>query len=248
MTEEEKFVFDLDGYLVIKNVLSPQELDDLNALVDEYFADSDNEPLRDLNKISNWGQATKNLIDHPKVLPYLVELLGPKVRIDHDYAIIMNEGDARGGLHGGPGLDGDHWFKYRDGQMRNGLSVVTFFLADANAGDGGFACVPGSHKTNFLNGMPRDVRLFERGAHYVDQPTAKAGDALFFTEALIHGTMPWRAKHQRRTLLYKYSPGHSTWAKEFYNLDEYSELTERQQRMMATPSIHNHPEVVQADD
>ena len=34
MNEEEKFVFDLEGYLVIKDVLSPQELDDLNALMD----------------------------------------------------------------------------------------------------------------------------------------------------------------------------------------------------------------------
>ena len=244
MNEEEKFVFDLDGYLVIKDVLSPQELDDLNALVDRYIAGWDNHPRNDLNKVSSWGQATKNLIDHPKILPYLVELIGPKVRIDHDYAIIMNRGDARGGLHGGPSQDTDHWFSYRDGQMRNGLSVVTFFLADANEGDGGFACVPGSHKTNYPRNLPQDVRRFERDAHYVLQPTAKAGDALFFTEALIHGTMPWRSEHQRRTLLYKYSPGYSTWAKEFYDLEEYGELTERQKRIMATPSIHEHPEIV----
>ena len=104
--------------------------------------------------------------------------------------------------------------------------------------------MPGSHKTNYPRNLPQDVRHFERGAHYVVQPTAKAGDALFFTEALIHGTMPWCAEHQRRTLLYKYSPGYSTWAKEFYNLEEYGELTERQKRIMATPSIYEHPEIV----
>ena len=120
MTEEEKFVFDLEGYLVIKDVLSPQELDDLNALVDRYINGWDNHPRNDLNKVSSWGQATKDLIDHPKILPYLVELIGPKVRIDHDYAIIMDRGDTRGGLHGGPSQDTDHWFSYRDGQMRNG--------------------------------------------------------------------------------------------------------------------------------
>ena len=245
MNEEEKFVFDLEGYLVIKDVLSPRELDDLNALVDQHLAGWDDRPriARQLSKVSNWGQAAKDLIDHPKILPYLVELIGPKVRIDHDYAIIMNRGDTRGGLHGGPSQDSDHWFSYRDGQMRNGLSVVTFFLADANAGDGGFACVPGSHKTNYPGNLPRDVRLFERDVHYVVQPTAKAGDALFFTEALIHGTMPWCAAHQRRTLLYKYSPGYSTWAEKFYTLEEYGELTERQKRIMAPPS-HDHPEIL----
>ncbi len=247
MTEEEKFTFDLEGYLIIKDVLSPQHLEELNALVDQYVDNWDNDSANDLNKISSWGEATKKLIDHPKIVPYLVDLIGPRFRIDHDYAIIMNQGDTRGGLHGGPSLDGDHWYSYRDGEMRNGLSVVTFFLADANEGDGGFACVPGSHKTNFQHGLSRDVRIFERPAHYVVQPAAKAGDALFFTEALIHGTMLWRAQHQRRTLLYKYSPGYSTWAKEFYNLDKYGELTEQQKRVMATPSMHEHSEVVQSD-
>ena len=29
-----------------------------------------------------------------------------------------------------------------------------------------------------------------------------------FTESLTHGTMPWRAEHQRRCLLYRYAPAH----------------------------------------
>ncbi|MYF72454.1 MAG: phytanoyl-CoA dioxygenase family protein, partial [Gemmatimonadetes bacterium] len=32
---EEKFVFDLDGYIVIENVLSEGEVDELNAIADE---------------------------------------------------------------------------------------------------------------------------------------------------------------------------------------------------------------------
>ena len=43
----------------------------------------------------------------------------------------MNQGDKGGNLHGGEGHEGDHWYKYRDGRMRNGLSVVTFFLTPA---------------------------------------------------------------------------------------------------------------------
>ena len=37
MTPEEKFMFDLDGYLVIKDVLSREELDVLNAVADRAF-------------------------------------------------------------------------------------------------------------------------------------------------------------------------------------------------------------------
>ena len=31
------------------------------------------------------------------------------------------------------------------------------------------------------------------------------------------------------------------------HLDEYGELTEQQKRVMATPSMHDHPEVIQSD-
>ena len=37
MTSEEKFMFDLEGYLVVKNVLTPREVADMNATADEVF-------------------------------------------------------------------------------------------------------------------------------------------------------------------------------------------------------------------
>ena len=94
--------------------------------------------------------------------------------------------------------------------------MVTFFLADAAAGDGGFACIPGSHKSNRLGDLPEEVRTFDSPRSYVVQPAVEAGDALFFTEALIHGTMRWTASHERRSLLFKYSPGHSAWWQPYY--------------------------------
>jgi ectoine hydroxylase-related dioxygenase (phytanoyl-CoA dioxygenase family) len=56
---------------------------------------------------------------------------------------------------------------------------------------------------------------FERPAPYVIQPAVEAGDALFFTEALIHGTLPWRGTQERRALLYKFSPGYSAWSQKY---------------------------------
>ena len=244
MTDEEKFIVDLEGYLVIKDVLTPDEVADMNEIIDR--GDRSGHPTL-------WGEPFKKLIDHPKILPYLIELIGPRCRLDHDYAIFMREGESRGRLHGGEdggrpgGSEGDHWYKYRDGVMRNGLCVITYCLADVAEGDGGFACIPGSHKSNFLSCIPQDVRQFERDAHYVIQPTAEAGDAVFFTEALIHGTMPWRAVHERRSLLYKYSPGHSAWSGNFYELSKFGELTAQQKRILSPPSIGNRPDVVQEE-
>ena len=123
MTGEEKFTVDLDGYLVIKNVLTADEVAEMNDIIDN--TERQGPP-------SLWGEPFKRLIDHPKILPYLVDLLGPNVRLDHDYAIFMSGGEGRGGLHGGEdggrpgGPEGDHWYKYRDGIMRNGLCVMSY--------------------------------------------------------------------------------------------------------------------------
>ena len=242
MTGEEKFKVDLEGYLVIKNVLTDDEVAEMNDIIDN--GDRQGPP-------SLWGEPFKRLIDHPNILPYLLHLLGPNVRLDHDYAIFMDKGQKGGRLHGGEdgggpgGPEADHWYKYRDGVMRNGLSVMTFNLADAPEGAGGFACIPGSHKSNFLRDLPKDVRNFERPAHYVAQPPVEAGDVLFFTEALVHGTMTWTAEHRRRALLFKYSPGHSSWSSQYYDISKYGELTEQQKRMLLPPSVGNRPKVVE---
>lgn len=245
MTSEEKFVFDLQGYLVIKNVLSTAEVARMNAIADEKFPRVPGQTGQRSSRVSHWGPPFQALIDHPKIVPYLTELIDAKFRLDHDYCIFMHHGDKGGNLHGGEGHEGDHWYKYRDGRMLNGLCVVTFFLTPAARGDGGFACVPGSHKSHFVNALPPDVRRFERVPEYVTQPPVEAGDALFFTEALIHGTMPWRAAHERRALLYKYSPGHSAWSQKYYDPDTFETLTDQQRRILAPPSVGSRPNVVQ---
>jgi hypothetical protein len=244
MTPEETFMFDLEGYLVVKDVLTPDEVDTLNELADEAFAgEYDDTNFRRTSQVSLWGSPSQALIDHPKALPYLRDLLGPHFRIDHDYCIFMRRGGTAGRLHGGPRMQlgsvvsGDHWYDCHNGIIRNGLTVFTYCLSPAGKGDGGFVCIPGTHKTNFLSELPDDVRSFDRNAHYVVQPEASAGDLIIFTEALVHGTMTWAGNHERRSLLYKYSPGHSSWSSAYYDPAEYEDVSEQQRRIMTPPSI-----------
>lgn len=248
MTEEEKFRFDLQGYIIVKNVLSKSECMELSDLADESWPRTDEDgSFRRTGSISEWHKRFLDLADHPKVLPYLIELIGSRLRLDHDYCIFMQKDETKTRLHGGPRLYlSDHWYQYTDGVMRNGLTVATFALTDANLGDGGFKCIPGSHKTNFLRFLPQDVATFDRDVDYVSQPELLTGDVLIFTEALIHGTAPWTADHERRTLLFKYSPPHSRWTVRDYDLDKYPEATEQQKRLMAPPSVEAHEPVVDA--
>jgi len=247
MTPEEKFIFDLDGYLVVKNALSPALLDELNALADEASDGkfNDMQEFR-VDEVSKWGAPCLRLVDLETTLPYMLELLGPNVRLDHDYCLFMRQLDAQPrGLHGGPyggtHPEGDHWYRYTDGVIRNGLTVFTFCLAPAGPGNGGFVCIPGSHKSNLVHNIPPEVKLLQLDAHYVRQPVLEAGDCLIFTEALVHGTRKWTAEHERRGLLYKFSPGHSSWSDRNYDPDSYPGITERQRKLMAPPSVGKHP-------
>ncbi|MDE2698172.1 MAG: hypothetical protein OXI23_04835, partial [Gemmatimonadota bacterium] len=116
MTLEEKFIFDLQGYIVVKNVLSQAEVDELNAIADQKMADQEevNNGLKIPRRVSLWGKPFQNLFDHPNMIPYLSELLGPQFRADHDYGIFMRQGGRKGGLHGGDHRAGTHYYKYRD--------------------------------------------------------------------------------------------------------------------------------------
>ena len=252
MTDEERFEFDLGGYLVIPEVLNSVEVAELNTLADEAWpGEYDVTGFRSTDNVSRWGPRFRDLIDHRRIVPYLVDLLGPKFRIDHDYGIFMRRGTHRLRLHGGPSpqyeVGGDHWYRYFEGTIRNGLTVFSYCLSDVGPGAGGFACAPGSHKTNLSSALPADVGTFERPAHYVRQPPMRAGDVLIFTEALIHGTMPWDADHDRRALLYKYSPGHSSWSNTYYDPANYPGATDQQIRIMAPPSVGERPDSVQDD-
>merc|ERR1740138_1306291 len=52
----------------------------------------------------------------------------------------------------------------------------------------------------FMHGEGEDAQ-----EHFY-QPVTKAGDVVFFSEATVHGALPWRADHERRVVLYRFAP------------------------------------------
>jgi hypothetical protein len=72
-------------------------------------------------------------------------------------------------------------------------------------------------------------------------PPIKAGSLCLFTEGLTHGTLPWTAKHTRRTLLYKYAQKHCLFMRPACRPSATSgaRLTEQQLLLFEPPSrIH----------
>lgn len=239
MNEQERFLFDLQGYLVVPNALSATDVAHLNAAMDTAIAQETDREMQThrFGRLLSRGTTYHFLIDHPQITPYLEELLGPNFRLDHEYADVIRTGKGPIGttLHGGATpFDPAQYFHYQNGRMYNGLTVVAYTLKDVLPGDGGFACVPGSHKSNYP--FPSAWYELEEPHPCVQRVTGRAGTAIIFTEALTHGTLPWHGADERRTVFLKYSPHPVSWSARYYNADELEGLTDRQRAILEPPN------------
>ena len=99
-----------------------------------------------------WCQPFRDLLAHPKLVPYLNTMFGRGWKMDHSPFLLASTAGTEGlRLHGSTSrlFDGTQHYSYANGQMRCGMIVCQFQLADVNEGDGGLCVIPGSHKANF---------------------------------------------------------------------------------------------------
>ena len=237
----QRYLFDLQGWITVPGALDRGQLEELNAEFDRRVAAHvrPDENSHRFGDILDWGPAWLNLIDNPRIGDVLEAILGPGFRLDHDYADLIRRGKGPIGtvLHGGATpFDAGQSYAVHDGQIRSGLVVVAYNLRDVNPGDGGFAGVAGSHKANFA--LPEDWKELEvePPRPWVTPVTGAAGTAIVFTEAMSHGTLPWRGAGERRTAFFKYNPHPIAWSAQFYDRDRYPGLTERQRAILEPPN------------
>jgi hypothetical protein len=225
MTEEEKYFFDLRGYLVVQNAMSQELIDACNAAIDHFHdrvtilekgsqtrgsaALSADEGRGEIWGLLGWPAPYRDpfrkLLIHPVVVSRLNELCGKRFRLDHGpWLITGRKGSDGHRLHGGgEPFSPSNWYHQQNGRIYCRAVTVSWQLADVPAGAGGFCCIPGSHKS--CEPTPQDVVNVDDDMGLVLQPEMKAGDVVFFAEATTHGTLPWRADHERRSILYKYT-------------------------------------------
>jgi len=240
VNDEQRFLFDLQGYLVLPDALSPETVAELNAAIDTMVAQEVPEEATSHRWINLLARAKvfRDLIDHEAVLPTLHDLLGDGFRLDHEYVDLIRTGmgPIGAGLHGGatPFRPGEFYWS-GDGQLHSGLVAVGYTLKDIGPDEGGFACVPGSHKSAFA--FPDRWKDLSDPHPCVRRITSRAGTAIVFTEALEHGALPWHGRHDRRTAFYKYSPRALAWSRTAYDRSAYPDLTDRQRALLRSPGI-----------
>ncbi len=225
MDANERYFWDLTGYLVVRNVLTRQEVAEANAAIDACLDRMilEEENVRTRGSVSLQGKGQKTLHDtielekphcepfrkmlvHPQVVMRLNEMCGKGFRHDHGSWIFFSEKGTEGfALHGaGDPHRPNVAYHHQNGRMYCNGVTATWQLSDCDAGAGGFACVAGSHKSNFP--VPPGVRTCDDDMGVVVQPEAKAGDVIFFMDgAQTHGTLAWAGEMPRRSVLFKYA-------------------------------------------
>ena len=240
MTDEQRFLFDTRGYFVVPNVLSATQIETLKHTIKgptEQFP-----PVPQSEGPLHWDRLWRDLLDLPALSPILEEVVGnprvgaasgrPSFRLDHiNVHTHVANGFKGGRLHGGWNTV-TGFFRYDNGRFYNGLTTVSFELYDTRPNDGGFACIPGSHKGNVP--MPAEWTDLSQGiAEPVVRVAARPGDAIIFTEAIIHGTLPWTVDAPRSTVFYKFSPHALTWSADYFEPDDFRRYTDMDDRKLA---------------
>lgn len=250
MTEEQKYLFDTFGYFVVPRALDLAKVEELRATLHQSTEQS--APTQQNEGPLHWGKAWRNLLDLPVISSVLEEIIGnpalragraarypdkaplPTFRIDHiNVHTHVAKGFRGGDLHGGwKDAGGSQFFRYHDGAFFNGLVVVAIELFDTHPNDGGFCCIPGTHKSNLT--CPAAWRdMSERVNENIRRVPAAAGDAIIFTEALTHGTLPWTVDATRQTLFYKFSPHGTTWSADFFDPEAFRHYDDMDDRKLA---------------
>jgi Phytanoyl-CoA dioxygenase (PhyH) len=252
----DDYQFDLQGFLIRPDVLTASQLDSLNTAFDRFpnIATGEwvgNSQRRDytpdtgfeLHNCLEFDPAFDELIDHRGWIAHARRYAGEEasytegVFIDECIATIRTSGGHHPVHSGGFHAPMRNQYRYENGVFRCGQLNVLIALRDVGEGDGPTMVIPGSHKSNFTHPLAGD---YAKGDRMDDLPGAvpaylKAGDALMFVDALMHGAASRTNAGERRIVILRYGP---SWARTRFGYEYSAELLERltpEQRHIMNP-------------
>ncbi len=181
MTEVERFFFDVAGYLVIRDALSPGEVEACLAAAKRLHAARPQGQWRQIGAAYEQEAAFEPLIDHPSILPKVRALLGDQFILQSSWCTLSPPGFNGQGLH----QDGSAAYEFRRLALPTPLVQlrIGYLLTDQSRENmGNIVVVPGSHNSS--------VRL-PKGVSEEDLPireviTGNPGDALMFHQGVYH--------------------------------------------------------------
>ena len=238
MNEEQKYLFDLNGFLVVPGVLTAQQCQELREFVvtlnrdpkslpdHERYAAIDPDPVT-LHLVSG---PSSQLLDHPALVDILDEIIGGesiertddayRFRFESTWNTIKAGGECGLKPHGAPRVDPLFVYMCRDQRIYSGLLRVVWELNPVGPEDEGTTFAPGSHKANF----PTPPHLLEHGSPIMKSYTCPEGSLIIFPEVVTHAGGRWHNPDVPRiAILNSYCPITTQW----HRFDIPAELIEK---------------------
>jgi ectoine hydroxylase len=209
LTRAQRERFEADGYLLIENVLSPEEIGGIEPVVDslhQRHTASGGSPHDEFvfDDILGADARFVDFVDHPRTLPLVWGLLGLNISIYHTQLLLKPPSGkpprrTTFSYHQDSGLLNAEL--ETDPRPRISLKVA-FYLTDVTTeGRGNTWLIPGSHLNNEL-ALPPGHDGQPDGAIPVLAP---AGSTLIFDRRIWHaGTRNW-SRSPRKALFYGYA-------------------------------------------
>jgi ectoine hydroxylase-related dioxygenase (phytanoyl-CoA dioxygenase family) len=212
MTETQRFLFDLQGYILIEEALTPDEVrayrDAIYRLAREKIADparwdERGEP-RDFLTVHRPIEKDPlflEIVDHPSVLPILQQLVGEApILIDND-AELTPRHNQRKTWHRGVGT---HGYCVEDGRFHCTMVKCIWYLSDVGRDENPTRILPGSHKSRIAVPFPDGDRAADLPGQV--ELAVRAGTVLIFSEACLHAGNVNRSDKTRVNMYFNYGP------------------------------------------
>ena len=213
MTPEQKFFFDLRGWILLPSVLSETEIEAMKA---EVYADAR----------QSYHGALQSLLDHPAIVGILSEILSESPFVSDDCYSFRCEGSfttvrlpgwstAERGDNGLPHVvrppQQANAMRYQvaGGKIFAGLTRVVWELEEVKAGQGATSFLSGSHKAHFNYGGPDPFRPNISESPWeanmraaMDDYSCPPGSVVIFTESLVHAANDWTNPDNSRCAIF----------------------------------------------
>jgi hypothetical protein len=217
LTEEQKYIFDLKGWLLIPGVLTE---DESTRIREHMYAFKERPDDLAPNERYHYGGPGEMLLDHPVIMGAMNEFVAhdPMVtddcygfRYDGSFSVFRKKGEGHYSPHGGGGLHAftgnSHMYQHQRNKIYSGLTRIVWELNPVEHNRGGTLLLSGSHKAAF----DRPATLPERDSWLWETYECPAGSLLIFTEALCHSASIWELEHDRAAILTCYNTVGCKW-------------------------------------
>ncbi|MBE1441199.1 MULTISPECIES: phytanoyl-CoA dioxygenase family protein [unclassified Paenibacillus] len=200
--------FQDQGYLVLRNVLTPEKVERLNAAIDGIIAQEPEALAYNIYNSVERHEEIASLIDEPTLLPLMVQLLGPNLQLHISHLTIRkpNPQDEKTASQSFINWhqDGPHpQFPKINGVTSTYYIKTCYILSDMSEPNrGNTKIIPGSHNRPFQPVSQNVDDMLQEEVQICGNP----GDVFIFPQNLWHAGAPNRSGFTRRQLFLGYSP------------------------------------------